>query len=79
MVQEIIRNVETGETTIIELEGEALAAHEALLGSVVVAEKVSAFAGQEDADRLRIINERARTDPAFAALADYVLRGVQRP
>lgn len=36
------------------------------------------FAIQEDAARLTLVNERAETDPAFAALADFVLRGVQR-
>jgi hypothetical protein len=34
-----------------------------------------AFAAGEDDDRLVLIAERARTDPAYAALADYVLRG----
>jgi hypothetical protein len=36
-------------------------------------------AAADDTERLRTINERARTDPAYAALVDYVLRGVQRP
>jgi hypothetical protein len=35
-------------------------------------------AGADDTERLRTINERARTDPAYAALADIVLRGVSR-
>ena len=33
------------------------------------------FEAQEDQERLRVINERARQDPAYAALADIVLRG----
>jgi hypothetical protein len=37
-----------------------------------------AFAASEDAERLRVINDRARTDPAYAALADIVLRGLSR-
>lgn len=32
----------------------------------------------EDQERLRVINERARTDPAYAALADIVLKGMSR-
>lgn len=63
----------------VEIEGEELAAHEGLIAQAGRQAKATAFSSQEDADRLRIINERARTDPAFSALADYVLRGVQRP
>jgi hypothetical protein len=33
------------------------------------------FEQAEDAERLRLVNERAREDPAFAALADLALRG----
>lgn len=35
-------------------------------------------ASADDAERLALVNERAATDPAYAALADFVLRGVQR-
>jgi hypothetical protein len=35
-------------------------------------------AASDDAERLRTINERARTDPAYKALADIVLRGLSR-
>jgi hypothetical protein len=40
-------------------------------------QRTTAFEQHEDAERLRIINERARTDPAYAALADLALR--ERP
>lgn len=40
--------------------------------------RTAAFEATEDAERLAIINERASADPAFAALADYVLKGVTR-
>jgi hypothetical protein len=40
-------------------------------------QQTQAFAAAEDAERLRIVNERARTDPAYAALAELALRGVQ--
>jgi hypothetical protein len=35
--------------------------------------RVAAFEAAEDAERLRLVNERARTDPAYAALADLAL------
>jgi hypothetical protein len=35
-------------------------------------------ASADDTERLRTITERARTDPAYAALADIVLRGMSR-
>jgi hypothetical protein len=38
----------------------------------------AAFDRADDAERMRLIEERARTDPAFAALSDFVLRGVSR-
>jgi|SRR5580765_2799149 len=51
-------------------------------GAIVIAPadtsaaQTAAFAAAEDAERMRLVNERARTDPAYAALADFVLRGV---
>ncbi len=39
-------------------------------------QQAALFAAAEDTERLRLVNERARTDPAYAALADFVLRGV---
>lgn len=36
--------------------------------------KTKTFEAAEDAERLRLINERAREDPAFAALADLVVK-----
>jgi hypothetical protein len=36
-------------------------------------ERTAAFESDEDAERLRIVNERARVDPAFAALASLAL------
>jgi hypothetical protein len=40
-------------------------------------DRTASFERAEDAERLRIINERARADPAYAALADLALR--ERP
>jgi hypothetical protein len=37
--------------------------------------RTAAFEAAEDEERLRLINERARTDPAYAALAELALRG----
>jgi hypothetical protein len=37
--------------------------------------RTGTFEQDEDAERLRIVNERARTDPAFAALAALALKG----
>lgn len=33
----------------------------------------AAFAAAEDTERLRLVNERSRTDPAFAALAELAI------
>lgn len=41
-------------------------------------QRSATFEAAEDAERLRIINERARTDPAYAALAELVLKGQAR-
>lgn len=41
-------------------------------------ERTAAFEQAEDAERLRIVAERARTDPAFAALAELALKGADR-
>ncbi len=41
-------------------------------------QRTASFAAADDQERLRLINDRARADPAFAALADFVLRGVSR-
>lgn len=62
----------------VDLSPEEQAAHDALVGGAREAQASSVFAASDDAERLAIINERASTDPAYAALADYVLRGVQR-
>jgi len=58
---------------IVPLPPEAapvLAAHDASKPK-----RAAAFESAEDAERLRIVNERARTDPAYAALAELALRG----
>lgn len=36
-------------------------------------QRTAEFESQEDVERLRLINERAQTDPAFAALVDLTL------
>lgn len=36
-------------------------------------DRTAAFESAEDAERLRLVNERARTDPAYAALAELIL------
>jgi hypothetical protein len=52
-----------------------VAESEARAAQAQTAAQTAAFTQYEDAERLRIINERARTDPAYAALAEIVLRG----
>lgn len=42
-------------------------------------DRAAAFEAAEDAERLAIVNERARTDPAYAALAELALRGSNHP
>lgn len=64
---------ETGETTTYEMEGDELAAHEAHRAAAGQAEGRARFAHSEDAERLALVNERATTDPAFAALAELTL------
>lgn len=36
-------------------------------------QQLATFESAEDAERMRLVNERARTDPAYAALADLTL------
>lgn len=52
------------------MDAEGAAAH--------AANRARQFETSEDAERLALVNERARADPAYAALADFVLRGVSR-
>lgn len=40
--------------------------------------RTAAFEEAEDAERLRLVSERSRTDPAFAALAELALKGQNR-
>lgn len=49
-----------------------VAAHDA-----TIQDRSATFEQSEDVERLRIVAERARIDPAFAALAELVLRGEQ--
>jgi hypothetical protein len=39
--------------------------------------RAQAIEQQADLERLALVNERAQTDPAFAALAELALRGTQ--
>lgn len=56
---------------------EEQAAHDALVAGGQQAQATAAFAVTDDTERLAVIQERAATDPAYAALADFVLRGVR--
>jgi hypothetical protein len=57
--------------TIVELTPEQSQAHH---DSLPPDPRPSAtFAAAEDQERLRLVNERARTDPAYAALAELTL------
>lgn len=60
-----------------ELPPEAVPIVEAHDGTTTA--RAAAFESAEDAERLRLVNERARDDAAFAALADLTLgkQGVQ--
>lgn len=62
--------------TVVELTPEQAQAHRD--GLPPDPRPMAAFAAQEDDDRLALVAERAETDPAFAALADFVLRGASR-
>lgn len=62
----------------VEMVGEEGAAHDALVVRGGKQQLAADQAAAEDTERLRTINERARTDPAYAALADIVLRGLSR-
>lgn len=66
-------NVHTFDDTgmIIDLPPEAVPVVDAHDGTTRA--RAATFEQQEDAERLRIINERAQTDPAYAALADLTL------
>jgi hypothetical protein len=41
-------------------------------------QQTAAFVAAEDEERLRLVAERSATDPAYAALAELVLKGVSR-
>jgi hypothetical protein len=60
---------------IVQLSPEQEAEYAALRQREAAAEGRAQFAAHEDHERLRVINERARTDPAYAALAELVLKG----
>ena len=62
----------------VELTGDELVAHEALLAELAAREAEGAKLTAEDAERLRVVEERASDDPAFGALAGLVLRGRAR-
>lgn len=62
----------------VEMVDDELAGHDALIVQAGKQQQGAAFAANEDTERLRTINDRAQTDPAFAALADIVLRGLSR-
>lgn len=73
-VQELFTYGATGDP--IELPPEAVPvvdAHDATKPA-----RAAAFEAAEDRERLRLINERARADPAYAALAELVLKGAGR-
>lgn len=69
---------ETGEGSSVPMTPEQEAQHAADMAAGRKAGTAAAQARADDAERLRAINDRARTDPAFAALVDIVLKGVSR-
>ena len=65
-------DAETGESAPRELSPEEVASYQ---GARHLAQP--SFTAAEDTERLRVVAERSRTDPAFAALAELSLKGVQ--
>ena len=78
MTDKWVTDPETGAGTLVPLTPEEEAQDAADRQRESSKQLATGQAAAEDGERLRTINERARTDPAFAALAEYVLRGVQR-
>lgn len=69
---------ETGEGHLEPMTPEEEAQHAANAAAHGKQQTARTQAASDDTERLRTINERARTDPAYAALADIVLRGLSR-
>lgn len=75
----IIIDCDTGEATEVPLTPEEIALRDDAAVAVGNVQAAQAFSMDEDAERLRIIQERAAVDPAYAALAELTLgtKGVQ--
>lgn len=73
----LVGDATTGEVVEVPLTEEEHAQRAADAAASGKQQAASAFAVQEDDERLAVINDRAATDPAYAALADFVLRGRQ--
>lgn len=58
---------------IVDLPAEAAPVIEKHNGAMRT--QTAAFEASEDAERLRLVVERSRADPAFAALAELTLKG----
>jgi hypothetical protein len=69
---------ETGEGTLVPMTPEEEAQYAADQGHGKTQRLARTQAAADDTERLKLINERAQTDPAYAALADIVLRGLSR-
>ena len=75
----IMTDPETGEQVEREMTPEEQAAHDAMVAGSRKQQTGQQFESSEDTERLRLVQERAADDAAFAALADLSLRGRQAP
>lgn len=70
----LVINVSTGTVEEVPLTDEEIVDREEHAAAEASAAAGRAFNGDEDAERLRLVEERAAADPAFAALAELALR-----
>jgi hypothetical protein len=78
MTDKWVVDPETGEGSLVPMTPEEEAQHAADQTASDVRRLAQGQDASDDQERLRTINERARSDPAYAALADIVLRGMTR-
>jgi hypothetical protein len=78
MTDKWVVDPETGKGELVPLTPEEEAQHAADQAQGHQRRLQQSQGAADDTERLRTINDRARTDPAYAALADIVLRGLSR-
>jgi len=78
MTDKWVTDPETGEGALVPMTPEEETQHAADQAQGQTRRLAESQDAADDAERLRTINDRARTDPAYKALADIVLRGLSR-